>query len=131
MAGKIGRDGFMDRLRAEFPDIFLKADKHWDGLLHLEMAEVRRHTNAAIESGDFLKAERLFVFVDSLIDDADDALENAIFVSFCDHFYFNWDEDYRHAESLVPERLLGWMRRYADDCERAADDWARRERADE
>jgi len=96
-----------EALMAEFPE--LRDDLVYDdGLLHLQVATLARHTEAAIESGDLATVRRDFMFMDRMLADADEFVDNAIHVSYLEHLFFDGEHG-AAAEALLSSRLReGW-----------------------
>jgi hypothetical protein len=78
---------FVASLVAAVPDTQPIVDEHlrdYDGsvLLHLLVADVRRFAIASFEQGETERLRRLLAFVDGALRDGDEAVQNAIAVSF-------------------------------------------------
>ena len=83
-------------------------------LLHCEVGEFARLTREAHEAGDLNRVRRYFEFVDQSFDGADDALVNALHVSYAEVFAWGTKHDQK-ARWLMPPKLasafdemMGW-----------------------
>ena len=74
------------------------------GLLHIELGMFAQRSLEAFRSGDLDTVRRYFDFVETGFDGADDALINALHVSFAEDFAWGSPHD-KTARSLMPERL--------------------------
>ena len=75
---------FRSTLIETFPE--MEADvRDEDGLLHLEMSVFSRFTQNAIDTSDVQLLDRYFEFADNLFRNADDAVKNAVYVSYLEH----------------------------------------------
>lgn len=99
-APKIGRDQFVALLTERFPAVAAAITDIAAGLVHCEMAELRRATNAAIAAGDLATVRRHFEFVDEVLRAADEAVENAVVVSYLE------DLDFRDPHGDAARKLL-------------------------
>lgn len=79
---RIDQNGFLSRLAKEFPEAAAQIRHDEKGLLHCEVGAFRRATEVAMDSGKMWLAEQHFRFVESLLHDADEALRNALEVSY-------------------------------------------------
>jgi hypothetical protein len=114
-----------EALIAEFPE--LRDDPFYalsEGLLHLQVATLSHHTEAAIESGDLAAVRRHFAFVDRMLADADEDVDNAIHVSYLEHLLLDGEHG-AAAEALLTARLReGWRMVHgytADDTQPGGD----------
>ena len=78
----INHSAFIEMLADRFPEVVGAIDKCEDGLLHCEVAVFRRVTEEAMDAGRFWNVEQYFRFVEEVLPNADDAVANAIEVSF-------------------------------------------------
>jgi len=83
---RLNRDAFIDAVRSQFPEVAATWDDIDDGLLHLEVAAFRRCVETAMDDGRLWDVERYCQFIASSFANADDALDNAIGVSFVEDF---------------------------------------------
>jgi hypothetical protein len=89
MAEQIDRDRFIALLTERFPEIAATIDDCSQGLLHLEMAALRRATQAAIDEQDRDTVRRHFQFIDEVFRQAAPEVENAVNVSYLENLRFN------------------------------------------
>jgi hypothetical protein len=87
--------GFVDEVVSTVPEAAPVVDENfrdYDGelLLHLLVADLRRFAIAAFDAGDFGTSRRLLTVVDQALADGDEALDNAICVSFVEDVGW-WD----------------------------------------
>ena len=83
--------------------------REYEGLLHLQLAALARHTQAAIVAGDLATVRRDFMFVDRVLGHADEFVENAIHVSYLEHVALSGAHG-EAAEKLLSSRLSeGWQ----------------------
>lgn len=81
---------FMLALRVEFPALADELnDETWRGLVHLEASCLARHTRQAIDAGDEHEVQRCFDFVRLAWMAGDDAVCNALAVSYVEHLNFD------------------------------------------
>jgi hypothetical protein len=104
----MGRDEFMARLTADFPEIVARIDQYRAGLLHCEVAVFRRATEEAIDAGRFWEAERHFRLVEELLLVAGPELRNALEVSYLEDLALGECTAARH--QAVQERMPQSMR---------------------
>jgi hypothetical protein len=77
-----GRNEFLARLAAGFPDVIAGFGPYSAGLLHCEVADFRRATEQAMDAGRVWEAERHFRLVEELLTVAGPELRNALEVSY-------------------------------------------------
>ena len=77
-----GREEFLARLAADFPDIVENFAPHSEGLLHCEVSDFRRATERAMDENRLWEAERHFRLVADLLAVAGTELRNALEVSY-------------------------------------------------
>ena len=77
-----GRDEFLARLAAEFPDVIAGFGPYSAGLLHCEVGDFREATERAMDAGRLWEAERHFRLVAELLAVAGAELRNALEVSY-------------------------------------------------
>jgi hypothetical protein len=95
------RDEFIRQLQAEFPEAAVAISEYETGILHCEVAVLRRLTEETMDAGNAWLAERHFRFIERLLKDANAELRNAIEVSY------------------LEDLALGEHRAAAPDCEGA------------
>ena len=98
---------FIAALTQQFPEVAATLDDIDDGLLHLEMAAFRRCVENAMDEGRLWDVERYCRFIDESLRNADDALDNAIGVSFIEDFALGeWSENrHKAVTERLPQRL--------------------------
>ena len=105
---------FVSRVRAADPRLNAVVDEHLadnDELLpHLLVADLRRCAEAAHESEDFDLRDIVLTLMDSALADADEALDNAVAVSFV--------EDSAWWETGKEEFLEAWPSTLTDELNR-------------
>ena len=99
----LGRDEFVRELRAAFPEAFAAITEYEQGLLHCEVAVLRRLSEEAMDAGQEWLAERHFRFVEQLLEDAGPELQNALEVSYLTDLAFGEHMPQRHR--IVKERM--------------------------
>jgi hypothetical protein len=112
-----GRDEFMARLTREFPDVVAAIDPCSSGLLHCEVAEFRRATEQAMDTGHLWAAERHFRLVEELLAVASPELQNALEVSYLEDLALGeWTPArYRAIRERMPKALRATL---IGHCER-------------
>jgi hypothetical protein len=86
-----------------FPD--LREDfEEWEGLIHLQVSDFRRFTQAAIEAGSFEMVSRCFEIANAALVQGNESLRNAIYVSYLEHLDLRSDLGKRAAQ-LMPSQL--------------------------
>ena len=83
---RLNRESFISAVASQFPEVAATFDEIDDGLLHLEVAAFRRCVEQAIDNGQLWDVERYCRFLIDSFANADDALKNAIGVSFIEDF---------------------------------------------
>lgn len=92
----MGHSTFMTVLTERFPEVARAVDQYQAGNLHCEVAVLREAAEQAMDEGRLWDAERYFRFVHEVLPDADEALRNAIEVSFIEDFAFGKYTEQRH-----------------------------------
>jgi hypothetical protein len=105
---RMGRDEFLARLTAEFPDVVSGIGPYSKGLLHCEVADFRRATERAMDAGQLWEAEKHFRFVARLLSEADPELHNALEVSYLEDLALGEFNAARHR--AVKERMPASLR---------------------
>jgi hypothetical protein len=94
---------FCNLVLCEFPS--LREDfEEWEGLIHLQVSEFWRFTQAAIESRSFEVVTKCFELANVALVKGDDSLRNAIYVSYLEHLDFRSDLG-KQAKQLMPVEL--------------------------
>ncbi len=97
---------FLGLLGVEFPVIYAAIDSDHLDLIHLVMAEVARATSKAIDKRDWDQVRSHFAFMESVLSNANEAVANAICVSYLENLLFGEaDANHLYAKSLLPEKL--------------------------
>lgn len=101
----IEHETFVKELLDKFPEVSGQIDPKVDcGLLHLEMSAFARFTREQIEARDRVTVTECFQFADRLLRNGDDAVVNAVNVSFLENLDFE-QEDERWAFDCMPTRV--------------------------
>ncbi|MDP9348650.1 MAG: hypothetical protein M3P24_05855 [Gemmatimonadota bacterium] len=90
-------------LAAEFPE-FRDELEDLDGLLHVQLGCLARHTEAAIAAGDLQTLRRHLMFVDRVFARGDAFVRNAVGVSYLEHVFFTGPHG-PQAEAFLSSRL--------------------------
>jgi len=109
MPDRVGHAGFIAALRLRFPTAAAEIDPDIEGgLLHLEMAAFTHHAEGCIRDGDATMVRECFLLADWLLQHGDDAVVNAVHVSFLEHLLFE-DRKTAWAKSLMtPSLARAW-----------------------
>ena len=93
----------MKELKEAFPEL-AKPVNSWDGLLHLEMAEVRRFAQHLIDTGRREELSTCFSIVERYQREGNRRLQNAVDVSFVEDLDFSdtGKHERRWAWELLP-----------------------------
>jgi hypothetical protein len=94
-------------LLKEFPTLANElTDETWAGLVHLEVGCFSYYTQQQIESGSRAELARCYWAATKFLMDGDDAVRNAIYVSFLEHLNFeDGKRPRRWAKDAMPPRL--------------------------
>lgn len=96
---------FVAALQARFPEVAAEIDfQGASGLLQIEVGSFEQVSLRAYNAGDLNAVRRYFAFADAALDGADDALTNALHVSYAEGFAWGSEHEQR-ARRLMPERL--------------------------
>jgi hypothetical protein len=96
---------FVDSLRAHFPEVAAEIDAmDTHGLLHMEVSAFEAVSVRAYDRGDLDAVRCYFAFADDALGTADEALTNALHVSYVEGFALGAAHD-QTARSLMPPRL--------------------------
>jgi hypothetical protein len=94
---------FRDLVLIEFPS--LREDfEEWDGLVHLQVSEFKDFTQRAIEARSFDVVSKCFQIALAALLDGDDAVRNAIYVSYLEDLDFRGDAG-KQAAQMMPGEL--------------------------
>jgi hypothetical protein len=82
-------------------------DEFWDGLIHLQVACLKRYANECLAASNLIEFERILRFVDYVLPKVDDSLDNALHVSFIEMLELDGDNPTRQAarQLLSPWQL--------------------------
>lgn len=103
MTAKIGHTEFVAALRERLPAVAADIDVE-AGLLHLDMGALLQYTLACIRVGDQPSVTTCFEFADWLLQFGDDAVRNAVAVSYLEHLAFEGRKT-SWAKALLSPRL--------------------------
>ncbi len=95
---------FLAMALAEFPSL---ADEFGEdeGLFHVQMGTFSNVAKEAIERGDYTTLQRCYKIADDAIKNATPNVENAVYVSFLEHLYFEGSPYGAEAKRLLPPKL--------------------------
>jgi hypothetical protein len=99
----VGREKFLDRLAADFPEAAAGMRSDEAGLLHCEVAAFRRATEAAMDAGRLWEAEGHFRLVEQMLAVAGPELREALEVSYLEDLALGECTAARHR--AVKERM--------------------------
>jgi hypothetical protein len=99
----VGREEFLTRLGADFPEAVAGIRSDEAGLLHCEVAAFRRATEAAMDAGRLWEAEGHFRLVEEMLAVAGPELSNALEVSYLEDLALGECTAARH--QAVKERM--------------------------
>ncbi len=101
-----GYSRFAGHLAVHFPEVAARIDEADYGVLHLEVGELKLATRNAILKRDWLTVRAHFEFVDTILENADAELHDAIGVSYLGSLFYNETAlNYAKARTLLPRRL--------------------------
>ena len=116
------RHPFIEALRDRFPELAPAVDDETvRGLLHCEVGEFARRTREAHEAGDSERVRLYFDFADRSFEGADEALLNALHVSYVEVFAWGTKHDQKARRLMPPrlasafDRMMGWPWSFAED----------------
>jgi hypothetical protein len=92
----IDHSAFIKMLADRFPEVVEAINEYEDGLLHCEVAVFRRTAEEAMDTGRLWNVEQYFRFVEEVLPNADNAVANAIEVSFLEDFAIGEYTEQRH-----------------------------------
>ena len=96
---------FIAAARLEFPELSSAFDDDAE-LFYLQVASLRRHTQAAIDAGDRAGVKKHFEFIRRAELNGDWGVHNALGVSYLEHLNFQDGKRHRSwAWDLIPEPL--------------------------
>lgn len=103
----ISRERLVEEIVEAFPSLESDIrDETWAGLLHLEVSSFSRYTQKQIDSGDRLELKRCFELARRFLLQGDDAVKNAMYVSYLEHLNLKDEKITRSwALSGMPEPL--------------------------
>jgi hypothetical protein len=93
---------FKNLVLKEFPELRERMD--WDDVVHMEMSELTTFTQTAINAGSFDVVQKSFRIAEVALESGDDALLNAIYVSYLETLDFRGDAG-KEALKLMPAKL--------------------------
>ena len=100
--------GFVQLVASAYPDLGAELDED-DGLETVQMGTFCEHTQAAIDRGDIGVVVTCFDIADRVIADGDDAMKNAIHVSFLEDLDFRGSHGSEAFKKLTPALRKGWI----------------------
>lgn len=105
---QLNREVFISAIQSQLPEVAASWNGIDEGLLHLEVAAYRQCVECAIDEGRMWDVERYCRFLADSLANADDALENAISISFIEDFALGQITDQRR--QAVHERMPNSIR---------------------
>ncbi len=101
-----GRNDFIEGVRKRFPESLKEMYDLEDELLHIDMDNFAKTTEAAIEAQDTELVKDHFNLISEMLSRADQNLENAISVSYLECvFLFKDDTKTKKSRQLLPGNL--------------------------
>jgi len=94
---------FREMVLSEFPRL-LEVFEEWESLLHLQVSEFRQFTQNAIEAHSIGVVSSCFQIATAALREGDDALKNAIYVSYLEELDFRSDAA-KEVQQLMPDEL--------------------------
>jgi hypothetical protein len=98
---------FVELVASEYPDLRAELEED-DGLETVQVGTFCSHTQAAIDRGDIAVVVTCFEIADRVIVYGDDAMKNAIHVSFLEHLNFRGSHGGEAFAKLTPALREGW-----------------------
>ena len=95
---------FLALALAEFPNLADEFAEDED-LFHVQMGTFSRVAKEAIERGDYATLKRCYKIADDAMKNATPSVENAVYVSFLEHLYFEGSPYGVEAKRLLPLKL--------------------------
>jgi len=97
---------FQKLVLSEFPA--LREDfQGWEDLLHLQVGDFCRFTQAAIEMRSFEVVSKCFEIANTALTEGDGSLKNAIYGSYLEHFDFRSEAGRKGAQLMPPQLKQG------------------------
>ena len=97
---------FQKVVLSEFPA--LREDfEGWEDLLHLQVGDFCRFTQAAIEMRSFEVVSKCFEIANTALTEGDGSLKNAIYVSYLEHLDFRSEAGKEGAQLMPPQLKQG------------------------
>lgn len=102
----MGRADFIHHVTLHMPEVSSRIDEDDFGILHLEMGAMKLATRDAIVRYEFHTVRRHFSFIAYLFEHAENALYDAILVSYLEGLFIGETApEYENARSLLPNNL--------------------------
>ncbi len=112
VATSMGRADFVHHVALHLPDVSERIAEDDFGVLHLEMGAMKLATQDAIRHHELHTVRRHFAFIAYLYEHADNALYNAILVSYLEALFMDETAPaYENARSLLPPSLAEALKR--------------------
>lgn len=108
---KVDREQMVRILIEEFPSLEEEIrDDVWAGLVHLEIGCFARYTQRQIDGGNREEVQRCFAVADRILKNADEQVDNAVYVSYLEHLDLHDGKRQRSwAKGMMsPLVLAGW-----------------------
>ena len=102
----MGREEFIRHVTLHLPEVAARIEEDDFGVLHLEMAAMKLATRDALLRFDFHTVRRHFAFISYLFAHADNALQDAIRISYLEALFLDETaSEYDRARAFLPELL--------------------------
>jgi len=102
----MGRADFIHHVTLHMPEVSSRIEEDDFGVLHLEMGAMKLATRDALIRYEFHTVRRHFSFIAYLFEHADNALYDAILVSYLEGLFIGEaSPEYENARSLLPKNL--------------------------
>jgi len=111
---KATRETFLNDMKMMFPNAVTLITKYSEGLLHCEVAVLREYFEAALAKKKEWECEKILRYIGDLLPRADEALENALLVSFLEDLALGdlSDEDKKLISQRAPDNVLKLLRQH-------------------
>lgn len=110
---KMDEISFFKEMEIKYPE--LSEELYWweDDLIHLKMEVFSRYTNQQIKEGNEKELIRCFHFIEERLGKINSALENAIYVSYCETLFTeNTKEEMTKIKKLMWKNLKWFYNDY-------------------
>lgn len=112
---KINGKEYFQEMEKKFPELSEELNWWEDDLIHLKMEVFSRYTNQQIQEENDKELIRCFHFQEERLGKIDSALENAIYVSYCETLLLENEKDIINEKRKLMWKKLKW---YYDEYEK-------------